>query len=136
MRVEMLRSEFKRRISGLIKECHGSGFNAFFLRWEFSRKPFFKNETKFSPAALYSNTLWLKPVGQSEFDFLVALLRHMGEGAEAISHLCELHHIEQKRHAEMQSQLMGVFQSVRLTKPVETVVSLYHARHRYVIVDF
>jgi hypothetical protein len=133
VQIEMSRSEFRRRVSALIKEGHGSGFNALLLRWEFSRRSFFKKETKFSPAVLYSNTLWLKPAKQSELDFLVALLRHMGEGTEALSYLGNLHHIEQKRHAEMQSQLMGAFQSVRLTKPVEAVAASISKRSIFMV---
>lgn len=135
MQVEMSRSEFKRRIYALIREGHGSGFNAFLLRWEFSKRPFFKNEIKFSPATLYSNTLWLRPSGKSEFDFLVALLRNMGEGDEVLSYLGQLHPVEQKRHAEAQSKLMGVFQSVRLTKPVEAIVRAFSERRSYAIED-
>jgi hypothetical protein len=129
----MSRSEFKQRIYALVRECHGVGFRALLLRWEFTRRPFFKNETKFSPAALYSNTLWLKPDGQSDFDFLVAILRHMGEGAETLGHLADLHHIEQKRHAEMQLKLMGVFQSVRLTKPAEAVVASISKQRSFLV---
>lgn len=133
MQVEMSRSEFKQRIYALVRECHGVGFRALLLRWEFTRRPFFKNETKFSAAALYNNTLWLKPNHSSELDFLVALLKHMGEGAEALSYLGELHYIEQKRHAEMKSQLMGAFQSVRLTKPTEAAVQLFSKSRVYSI---
>lgn len=103
------------------------------LRWELSRGPLFKNETKFSPAALYSNTLWLKPGGQSDFDFLAALLRHMGEGAETLSYLADLHHIEQKRYAEVQLKLMGVFQSVRLTKPAEAAVAVFSKQRSFLV---
>ena len=129
----MSRSEFKQRIYALIREVHGLGFNAFLLRWEFTRRPFFKSETKFSPAELYSNTVWLKPEGQCDFDFLVALLKHMGEGAETLCHLGDLHHIELKRHTEMQSKLMGVFQSARLTKPVEAVAASISKRRSFLV---
>lgn len=136
MQVEMSRSEFKRRIYGLIKEGHGSGVKALLLRWEAFSRPFFKTKIKFSPAVLYSNTLWLKPGGQSEFDFLVALLKHMGEGTEALRYLKEMHYVEQERYFQMQAQLIGVFQSIRFTRPAEAVARLCHERRRYVIVDF
>jgi hypothetical protein len=129
----MSRSEFKQRISALIKEGHGSGFNALLLRWELSKRSFFKKETKFSPATLFGNTLWLKPNRMSEFDFLVVLLRHMGEGAEVLSHLGDMHRIERKRYAETQAKLMGIFQSVWLTKPVEAVAWGFSHRRNYLI---
>lgn len=133
VQVELSRSEFKRRIYAVIREGHGLGFDAFLLRWEFTRRPFFKSEIKFSPAALYSNTLWLKPGGQSDFDFLVALLGHMGESNEVLSYLGELHHIEQKLYTEMQLKLMGVFQSVRLTKPAEAVVAVFSKQRSFLV---
>jgi hypothetical protein len=129
----MSRSEFKRRISGLIKEGHGSGVRALLLRWEAFSRPFFKKETKFSPATLFGNTLWLKPNRMSEFDFLVVLLRHMGEGAEVLSHLGDMHYIEQKRYAETQAKLMGIFQSVRLTMPFEAVAAAFSKRRSFVV---
>ena len=131
---EMSRSEFKKRIYALIREGHGLGFNTFLLRWEFIRRSFFKGQRRFSPAALYSNTLWLKPSRQSDFAFLVALLRHMGESAEALRYLGELHHIEQKRYAETQAQLMGVFQSVQLTKPTEAVAAIFSKQRSFLVI--
>ncbi len=133
VQVEMSRSEFKRRIYGLIKEVHGSGFKALLLRWEAFSRPFFKIKIKFSPAVVYSNTLWLKPGGQSEFDFLVALLRHMGEGTEALRYLKEMHYVEQERYVEIQAQLIGVFQSVRFTTPAEAVAAAFSKRRSFVV---
>lgn len=135
MQVEMSRSEFRRQIYSLIRRGHGRGLRAFLLRWEAFRRPFFKNELKFSPAVLYSNSLWLKPRGQSEFDFLVELLRFMGEGAEDLRYLYELNRVEEQRYAQAQIALMGIFQSVRLVKPVEAVARAYSASRGYVLVD-
>jgi hypothetical protein len=133
MQLEISRREFKKRISALVNELHGSGFNAFFFRFQVLRRPFVKTAGKLSPAGLYSGLLWLKPNDLSELDFCITLLRHMGEGAKALSYLGELHYIEQKRHAEMKSQLMGAFQSVRLTKPTEAAVQLFSKSRVYSI---
>lgn len=133
MQVEMSRSEFKQRISALVREGHGRGSKALLLRWEFSRRPFFKKETKFPPAALYSNTLWLKPREQSEFDFLAALLKHMGESAEELRYLHELHCVERERYASAQVALTNFFESVRLVKPVEAVAKSFSAKRTYLI---
>jgi hypothetical protein len=133
MQLEMSRSDFKKRISALVNELHGSGFKAFFTRFEVLRRPFIKTAGKLSPAGLYSELLWLKPNGLSELDFLIAMLRHMGATAEDFRYVAEMHRIEEQRYQEARVALMAVFSSVRLTKPVEAVSRSFSKRVLYFI---
>jgi len=133
VQVDISRADLKKRIYGLIRELYGAGFEGWMLRWEVSRRPFLKTETNLSPASLYSNLLWLKPTAQSELAFFSTILRHMGATAEDLKYVVEMHRIEEQRYQEAETQLMGVFSSVRLTKPVEAVARALSNRVSYLI---
>jgi hypothetical protein len=133
MQLEISRREFKKRISALVNELHGSGFNAFFFRFQVLRRPFVKTAGKLSPAGLYSGLLWLKPNDLSELDFFITLLRHMGATAEDLEYVIEMHRIEEQCYQEAGVALMGVFRSVRLTKPVEALARSFSGKQTYLI---
>ena len=135
MQLEMSRVDFKKRISALIKELHGGGFNAFFIRFDALRRPFVKTGGKLSPAGLYSELLWFKPNSLSELDFLIAMLRHMGATAEDLQYVVEMHQIDDRRYKKARVALMGVFSSVRLTKPVEATARTFSGKVTYLIKD-
>ena len=135
MQLHMSRSEFKERISALVNELHGKGFKAFLTRFEALRRPFVKTAGRLSPASLYSELLWLKPNSLSELDFLIAILRHMGATVEDLQYVAEIHRIEERRYQEARVALMGVFSSVRLTKPVESAARTFSGKRIYLITD-
>lgn len=135
MQLEISRRDFKKRISALIKELHGTGISGFFTVFEALRRPFIKTAGRLSPAILYSELLWLKPNSSFELDFLIAMLRHMGASAEDLHYVVEMHRIEEQRYQEAGVAFMGVFISIRLTKPVEAVVRSFSKHRSYLITE-